>query len=309
MATVLVVDDSAVDRVLAGRLLQKSPALQVHFASDGREALQKIEMQRPDMVVTDLQMPFINGLQLVEAIRDKYPLVPVILMTAHGSEDVAVQALLSGAASYVPKAELARYLLETVEGVLNVARTDQQQRRLMDKLDRRHLAYVLDNDTALIAPLVDQVQQLLANMDIVEESERVQVGIALEEALYNALYHGNLELTTEDIEESRLSLLEPGARNPVAERSSQPPYCDRKLYFDLVITRDEARFVIRDSGRGFNPADAPNLDDPATLHTPRGRGLVLMNTLMDDVIRDRTGNEVCLVKRRHKANSRAPAPV
>jgi CheY-like chemotaxis protein len=306
MATVLVVDDSAVDRVLAGRLLQKSGSLHVLFACDGREALDKIEADHPDIVVTDLQMPNLNGLQLVETVRSKYPLIPVILMTAHGSEDVAVQALLSGAASYVPKTELARYLLDTVEGVLNVAHTDQQHRRLMGSLSQLRVAYVLDNDTALIPPLVDQVQQQLANMRVIDEAERVQVGIALEEALYNALYHGNLELTTEDIEESRLSLLEPGARNPVSERSAEAPYRDRKLYFEMVITDDEARFIIRDSGRGFDPAEVPDLNDPATLHMQKGRGLILMRTLMDDVIRDRTGHEVCLIKRRPRQQ---PQPV
>ncbi|HKB37178.1 MAG TPA: response regulator, partial [Gemmataceae bacterium] len=65
--------------------------------------------------------PDMNGLQLVEEIRLRYPFVPVILMTKHGSEDLAIQALQRGAASYVPKVNLARDLLETAEGVLEVA--------------------------------------------------------------------------------------------------------------------------------------------------------------------------------------------
>ena len=55
-----------------------------------------------------------DGLQLVQAIRSKYPGMPVILMTAHGSEDIAIQALQKGAASYVPKKSLARDLAETL---------------------------------------------------------------------------------------------------------------------------------------------------------------------------------------------------
>ncbi|HEX4128682.1 MAG TPA: response regulator [Pirellulales bacterium] len=300
MDTVLIVDDSAVDRLLAGRLLEKSPDLKVLFAADGSEALSSIASERPAIVVTDLQMPVMNGLQLVETIRNKYPLVPVILMTAHGSEDVAVQALLSGAASYVPKGELARYLLETVLGVLNVARNNQQHRRLMDNLDERRLSFVLDNDTTLISPLVDQVQDMLATMNAVDDAARVQVGVALEEALCNAVYHGNLELSPDDIEESRASLLEPNARDPVAERRAQAPYCDRKLFFEVAVGQNEVRFVIRDSGRGFNAANAPDPHDPATLHLERGRGLVLIRTLMDDVSRDASGNELRLLKRRRQ---------
>ena len=56
-------------------------------------------------------MPEINGLQLVAAMREKYPRIPVILMTSQGSEEIAVQALQQGAASYVPKKLLLRVSL------------------------------------------------------------------------------------------------------------------------------------------------------------------------------------------------------
>jgi len=71
-------------------------------------------MELPDLVVTDWQMPEIDGLELVNTIGDKYPEVPVVLMTAHGSEVVAAQALANGAASFVPKSDLADNLVETV---------------------------------------------------------------------------------------------------------------------------------------------------------------------------------------------------
>ena len=57
----------------------------------------------PAVVLTDLQMPGLDGLALVQEIREKYPRLPVILMTAHGSEDVAILALRAGATNYVPE--------------------------------------------------------------------------------------------------------------------------------------------------------------------------------------------------------------
>ena len=127
MTTVLVVDDSAVDRRLAGGMLEKNAEWNIEYASDGAEALARFGSQVPDAVVTDMQMPEMDGLELVETIRARYPLVPVILMTAHGSEDVAVQALERGAASYVPKVNLARDLADTVASVLAVARADRRR--------------------------------------------------------------------------------------------------------------------------------------------------------------------------------------
>src|SRR5687768_17320524 len=101
MAVVLVVDDSPVDRTRAGGLLKKRPGLIPVYASNGREALALIAEKAPDIVVSDLQMPEMDGLELVEAIRRQFAALPVILMTAHGSEETAVQALQKGAASYV----------------------------------------------------------------------------------------------------------------------------------------------------------------------------------------------------------------
>ena len=99
MPTVLVVDDAAVDRKLAGGLLERSPNLQVSYAENGNDALSQIKHQAPDLVLTDLQMPDIDGLQLVTSIGQDHPNIPVVLMTAHGSEVVAAQALANGAAS------------------------------------------------------------------------------------------------------------------------------------------------------------------------------------------------------------------
>jgi CheY-like chemotaxis protein len=82
MATVLVVDDSAVDRRLVAGLLKQSN-LQVEMAQDGREALDCLRATQIDLVVTDLQMPELDGLGLVRHVRDHGPHVPVILITAH----------------------------------------------------------------------------------------------------------------------------------------------------------------------------------------------------------------------------------
>ena len=106
MATVLVVDDSSADRIVVGRLLEKRPGCAVEYAADGVEALARVKTAPPDLIVTDLRMPRMDGLELVGAIRTDYPLVPVILITAYGSEMLAVEALRQGAAGYVPKSQL-----------------------------------------------------------------------------------------------------------------------------------------------------------------------------------------------------------
>src|SRR5438067_12701539 len=97
MPSVLVVDDSPMDRHLAAGLLRKSPDYTVFEAVDGQDALEKLELHLPDLVVTDMMMPNRNGLKLVSAVKEQYPLIPTILMSSLGSEEIAVQALQNGA--------------------------------------------------------------------------------------------------------------------------------------------------------------------------------------------------------------------
>jgi CheY-like chemotaxis protein len=87
MSTVLVVDDAAVDRRLACALLEKHPDWTVLSCEDGQAAMESLRTRPVDIVVTDLVMPRMNGLELVEAIKREFPLVPVIITTSRGSEE------------------------------------------------------------------------------------------------------------------------------------------------------------------------------------------------------------------------------
>jgi CheY-like chemotaxis protein/anti-sigma regulatory factor (Ser/Thr protein kinase) len=293
MAHVLVVDDSAVDRRLAGSLLEKSYNSSVVYAADGTEALECMRQRLPDIVITDLQMPQMNGLDLVTAVRRDYPLVPVVLMTAQGSEDIAVQALQKGAASYLPKSRLAYELLETIDSVLAVARADRDQGKLASCLYESQWDLVLPNDTSLLCPLVDLARHDLVRLGLCDDTVRTRLGIALHEALINAIDHGNLELSSEMRERDDV-----GYQRLAEQRRQQAPYMHRQVYVQVKITRDEAVYVVRDEGPGYDPSCLPDPTDPANLEKICGRGLLLIRTFMDEVRHNATGNEITMIKRR-----------
>lgn len=295
MPRILVVDDSEVDRRLLAGLLADADAMQVDFARHGADALQQLAILVPDLVVTDIHMPEVNGLELVTAAREKYPQLPFILVTAQGNEELAVKALQSGAASYVPKRLLAEELVETVRRVLSVVSRERTQTQLGDCRVAQSTDYVLENDPRLVSSLVGHLQDEFSKAGLVDESDRMRVGIALEEALVNALYHGNLEVSSEvkerDYEEYQ---------NLIDQRRKESPYQERRLYVRVTITRDEARVVIRDEGQGFDPSAVPDPTDPANLEKLSGRGLLLMRTFMDEVFHEHRGRQVTLVKRKGK---------
>jgi CheY-like chemotaxis protein len=305
MATILVVDDSAVDRAIVRGVLEKEPHWKIEHAEDGREALKKIEKSPPDAVVTDLQMPGMDGLELVTAVRDFHPEVPVVLMTAHGSETLALDALKRGAASYVPKSQLIETLAATVKQVLSLARAEHRHMRLIGCLAETEFTFCLENDFALIDALVDFVQGIIGGIKLCDAAGRLRLGMALQQALLNALYWGNLAVTLDDIEEFREQLLMGNAIDLVEQRRNQEPYRDRKIFVHARITPEEARFVVRDEGRGFDVTTLPGFNVPANLASEGGRGLVLMRAFMDEVAYNDVGNEVVMVKRRECGTSHA----
>jgi CheY-like chemotaxis protein len=295
MATVLVVDDVAMDRLLAGTLLQEHPGWVAVYAEDGREALALMRQQVPDLVLTDLQMPEVNGLELVEAIRRDFSDVPVILMTAHGSEEIAVAALKAGAASYVPKRDLARDLVPTTEKMLDIARSNRNQQQILDCLIETEFRFLLSNDPNRIRPLISHLQDHMTLMNLTNKGGQIRVGTALHECLVNAMEHGNLELSSELRESERPE----DYRRLVEERRVQQPYCDRQVLVVARYSRQEATFVVSDDGRGFNTSQLPDPTDPSNLGKCTGRGLFLIRTFMDEVKFNATGNEITMVKRRH----------
>jgi len=295
---VLVVDDSPVDRRLAGKLLEKNPQLAVDYAAHGGEALRQMEQRMPDLVLTDLQMPNMDGLRLVETVRRLYPLVPVIIMTAHGSEDVAVKALMSGAAGFVPKGGLGGALVDTVESVLTLARKKRGHDRLMDCIGSGEAVLTLPSDRSLFTPLVEHVQHLVSAVGLVDETGSLRVALALEEALVNALYHGNLQLSPAEIERANSALHQSG--QDVLPDHLSPAARERKIYVRVQFSREQVTFTVRDEGPGFNPAKIPAPTDPLNFsgESPAGRGLVLIRMFMDEVSFNESANEIRLAKRR-----------
>jgi len=292
---VLVVDDAPLDRTLASTLFSKLGGWSVRTAEDGSQALALVKTSQPDLVLTDLQMPEMDGLALVRAIRSEFPRVPVILMTGLGSEEIAIQALKAGAASYVPKKSLAKDLEETVSQVMIAARTDRDRSRLQDYQSALELQYVFDNDPSVIPPLVGYVEDCLTRMQVCEPSGLVLLGVALHESLTNAMFHGNLELSSSlrETEESTYYRL-------AAERRLLSPWGQRRVYLNIRMSRVEATFVVRDEGPGFDPTGLPDPHLPENMVKVSGRGLLLIRTFMDHVGHNETGNQITMVKRRYR---------
>jgi CheY-like chemotaxis protein len=291
MAHVLIVEDSAEQAGLLAGLVEAS-GFTVETVADGETALEKIAGRRPDIVATDLMLPGITGLDVVDAVKRDYPMLPIVLMTAFGSGEIAARALKAGAASYVPKRNVHSALIPTLRSTLTVARAQQEQQRVLQQLRSTEYEFALPNDAGLIPPLVSFVQQHLREVGgQTHETELMQTGIALHESLVNAMHHGNLE-----VDSSLRERDDDAYRKLISQRQKIPPYRDRRVRFRCRISREELRCVILDEGPGFDPKSVPDPTDTEHLERISGRGLYLIGTFMDRVAHNDKGNEITLVK-------------
>jgi anti-sigma regulatory factor (Ser/Thr protein kinase)/anti-anti-sigma regulatory factor len=236
-----------------------------------------------------------DGLELVKAVRVHFPEVPVILTTAYGSEAIAVEALRQGAASYVPKSQLAETLLDVVGETIRLLRADHAQMRLLDRLAQA--TFRLKNNPALIGPLADLVERMIAKQGLCDSIGQLRIAIALSEAVLNAITHGNLKTAHKQAVESERKWIREKIMG-LPEEEGLPSRRDPRVHIQVAVSSEEARVSIRDEGPGFDVADILGSGDPGKLLSSGGRGLALMLTLMDEVTFNEAGNEVTMVKRR-----------
>lgn len=290
MTTVLVVDDNPMDLHLAGGCIEEEN-MSVLYAEDGHRALEMIRASSPDIVLTDLNMPECDGLQLVRECKKLDATLPVILMTAVGSESIAVDALNAGASSYVAKRNMRQDLKSALHIVSQAATSRQRRQQVHRFMTRTASQFVIDNDRADAAALVGYLQDTLRVGDICDEGELIRIGTALTEALVNAIDHGNLEL------DSSLRDRDDHVYYTMAkERRTEEPYRDRSVFVTSNVTKSEAVFTVRDEGPGFDPSTLPDPTDPENLIRSHGRGLMLIRTFMDQVTYNDTGNEITMYK-------------
>ena len=293
MPIILVIDDSETDRQLIGGLLKPKLDWIVQFASDGSEGLAMIGEIFPDVIVTDLQMPNLNGIQLCAEAKAEYPHVPIILVTGQGSEELAVEALQAGATSYVPKSGLAKYLLDTVEQVLSLSQHSESKVRLMQNTTGVRYQFNLDTDQALIAPLVDFVSTTMASLGIGDESDQRHVSVAIGESLINAMFHGTLELDPATARYARQQLHDGGISDEVQERCRVLPYKERRVKVAVNLNRKQVEIVVRDEGPGFDAsAFTERAGEASQLSSEEGRGLTLIHNFMDEVNFSDSPNEI-----------------
>jgi CheY-like chemotaxis protein/anti-sigma regulatory factor (Ser/Thr protein kinase) len=288
---VLVVDDQEALRSLLVRLLERE-GFEPLEAEDGARAVEIYKTESPLVVVSDIMMPRMDGLALLNEIRNYDRNATVILMTGQGNEDVLLKALRGGASNFFKKPFNVRELIEEIRKVvefrLEAARSSLFSPLLVEETKR----FVMPRADSPFFSIINQITLQLPCLLPQEDILNLKIGI--EEAITNAVEHGNLGITFDEksaaIQEGRLAAL-------IADKGRKSDEAGRAVRIASRLSPELFEISIQDDGEGFDWRTLPTVE-PENLLVFNGRGIFLTKIYFDEVIYNEAGNAVTLRKRK-----------
>jgi DNA-binding NtrC family response regulator len=129
-------DDPSILEIL--KLGFRTKGYEVITASDGKSAIQAIEQNRPDLLVLDIEMPHLTGIEVLRHLRKDWPTLPVVIMTAHGTISLAVEAMKEGATEFITKPFEMEQLLLVIQKALEREGLRREVEVLRNEVDSRY---------------------------------------------------------------------------------------------------------------------------------------------------------------------------
>ncbi len=160
MSSILALDDEQDMLALLGRIISEKSSHGLTTLSDPAELTQLLEEKVFDIVLTDLKMPGKNGIQVIEEIKRKSPQTAVIIMTAYGSIESALEATRKGAFDYVTKPFRKERILHVIEQALNWQRLHKENILLRQKLEEKSSFPALVGSSPAMRSLLDHIEKV-----------------------------------------------------------------------------------------------------------------------------------------------------
>jgi CheY-like chemotaxis protein/anti-sigma regulatory factor (Ser/Thr protein kinase) len=274
MPEILICDDDATTRKMLRGIL-KSGGIAVSTAADGQAALRALRKKKFDLVLLDIWMPKISGLDLLELLKDEPYIPKIVIMTSDQTSETLLRALRGRVYHFLAKPVEARPLLELVKDALSAEPASPPIEVLS----------ATPNWVELLVPcertVSKRVQSFLSRLESdLPQEQREAIGLAFRELLNNAIEWG-------------------GRMDP-----------NQKVRISFIRTQRALLYRIDDPGPGFRleelkHAAINNPDDDPLAHTqareekglrPGGLGLMMTKALVDELVYNEARNEVVLIK-------------
>ena len=267
----------------------------VFCANDGEEALQIFRNEEIEGVFCALSLPKLGGLELLKEVKSSNSRSPFVMLCPQSDTQNALNALQLGACDFIIKKIKPLELRRTLERVVSLHEGFHFSAYALDHLLQESRTLEIGNDFEGVNRIIALITQNLPSYGILIQEQLFRMNMLLKEAIENAIFHGNLELSSEMRRDN------PQLFYKTAEQKRDiDPYKNRTLILQYDISRNSAKYVVRDEGKGFAHADLLDPTDPDNLLRIEGRGLIMIMNFMDEVFWNDRGNEITMVRYRKR---------
>lgn len=291
----LVVDDNPTITRLIELQMNKAGYF-CDTAANGEDALQKINKNIFDLVISDISMPGMNGLELLTSIKKKKPHLPVLIITGHATIENAVKALRLGAINFITKPIRFDEVFETINKVIDINKQRKAIHTSAKYLIQEARHFLIPTNELYVSDLATYLTEPLEQISLVDTACRKSVTMAIYETLTNAVEHGNLEL------DSSIKFSANGGmaafKKIKEQRMQDPAFASRTVTIQSAITATMAQFTIIDEGEGFDYTALVNPTTEDCIEKPHGRGIFLIQQIFDEVRFNPPGNSITLILRK-----------
>ncbi len=287
---ILIAEDDKMSKFYLEQLLQNNN-YDFRSAENGIKALTIYDEYQPDIVLTDINMPIMDGMELLEAIREKSQTTIIVIITAYSSERRAIDALRSGANYYLKKPIDSKNILLLLNKYKTILSGRYATERLPGAITLKAFSIIFDSEFNKIPKIVDRI--IIESALDLSESEKLNIELGLGELITNAIEHGNLNIS---YAEKRAALNKGDIAKLYEERANSPKYAGRKVRVDFFQDHEKYQWTITDHGKGFKWSEIPNPTENKHISELSGRGIYICRFLFDKIEYSSKGNMVTATK-------------
>jgi YesN/AraC family two-component response regulator len=247
MRVLIVEDDEASRNYLKDTL--ESQGFETHVAENGWLGLEAYRRLNPYLVLSDIRIPKMDGLKLLEEIRKVSRKTIVVIITAFGCEEYAIKALRLRANNYLKKPIRHKELLPILRKFAAVIDSKTAMSKDAELTNNFKFSMEIGNDIQKVSNIANELT--LKAGEALDENDKLDVHLGLLELLTNSIEHGNLKISPMDKAEA----LEKGPENLYAlfrERMADTKLSKRKVTINFQIKDAYCEWVVSDEGDGFD---------------------------------------------------------
>lgn len=266
---VLIVEDDAPSRSFMKDTIE-SQGLEVHIAENGEEGLATFKKINPQLVLSDINMPKMDGLELLSEIRKISPRAIVVMVTAFGCEEYAMKALELKANNYLKKPVRHAELLPLLKKYESLTKEKPENKPQPSQTKKPTFSIKMDSVLEEVPDMVDWLIKSTGNY--LDESGQLDAKIGLVELLNNAIAHGNWGSETN------------GDANQILNRA-------RQVRVEYKTSETYCEWTISDEGKGFDwESYMERLDADPLGQT--GKGILCCKFHFSELLYNSPGNSV-----------------